>query len=114
MISRSARSISLSWKGPAVALSLARAPSLNEFGAPITSFGYSGLKRARQSAYGLLKVTLTSRSFAPRSIFWMRSYPALRAVQYAESLPLSARHWATKSAAPSSRPSLHTACWLSL
>ena len=68
----------------------------------------------RQSAYGLAKVTLTSRSFAPFSIFSIRSYPALRAVQYAESLPLSARHWATKSGAPISRPSLHTAFWLSL
>ncbi len=80
----------------------------------MTSFGYSGENSDFQSAYGRLKVTRTSRLFLPRSIFSMRSYPALRAVQYALSLPDRARHWAAKSSAPISRPSLQTACWLSL
>ncbi|CAM5428059.1 hypothetical protein SALBM135S_08952 [Streptomyces alboniger] len=67
------RSMSARAKGPAVAFSLRRAPSLKESGPAMTCFGYSGEKRERQSAYGLAKVTRTSRLFAPRSIFSMRS-----------------------------------------
>jgi hypothetical protein len=67
------RSILSIAKGPAVTFSLRRAPSLKASGVPMTSFGYSGEKSDRQSAYRLPKVTRTSRSFAPRSIFSMRS-----------------------------------------
>ena len=54
-------------------LSLLRAPSLKESGVPITCFGYSGENSDFQSAYGRAKVTRTSRSLSPRSIFSMRS-----------------------------------------
>lgn len=67
------RSTSFSANGPAVTLSLLRAPSLKESGVPITCFGYSGEKSDLQSAYGRAKVTRTSRSLSPRSIFSMRS-----------------------------------------
>lgn len=56
-----------------VTLSFLRAESLKESGVPMTSFGYSGENSERQSAYGRAKVTRTSRSLAPRSIFSMRS-----------------------------------------
>lgn len=67
------RSIFFTVNGPAVTLSLRRAPSLNASGVPMTSFGYSGENSDCQSAYGRSKVTRTSRSLAPRSILSMRS-----------------------------------------
>ncbi len=79
--SSSLRSIFFRVNGPALTFSFLRAPSLNESGVPMTSFGYSGENSERQSAYGRAKVTRTSRSPLPRSIFSIRSYPALRAVQ---------------------------------
>ncbi len=107
------RSTSFRLNGPAVFFRVVRALSLKESGVPMTSFGYSGVKRLRHSAYGLSKVTCTSRSSLPRSTLAIRSYPAFLAVQYAGSLPRRARHWAAKSGAPISRPSLHTAFWFS-
>lgn len=69
----SLRSTFCTENAPAVTFSLRRAPSLKASGVPMTSLGYSGENSAFQSAYGLLKVTLTSRLLAPRSIFSMRS-----------------------------------------
>lgn len=44
------RSTFFTAKGPAVTLSLRRAPSLKESAVPMTSFGYSGENSAFQSA----------------------------------------------------------------
>ncbi len=59
--------------GPAVSFSSSRAPSLKARASPITLFGYSGVNSDFQSAYGLAKVTLTSRALPPCSTFSIRS-----------------------------------------